>query len=59
MMTSFLTVSVTESFSDILSIGSSMLNFIQDNPLLMVCFAACLVPIGTKLISGARSAIGA
>ena len=52
-------VSVTTAFSDITAIGSSLLDFIQGNALLMCCFAGCLVKIATRLLKGARKAVGA
>lgn len=55
----FLTSSVTESFSDIMALGTSLLTFIQGNALLMICFAGCLVKIATRLVKGARKAVGA
>jgi hypothetical protein len=51
--------SIASSFSDIVTIGTSMLTFIEGNALLMVCFAGCLVKIGSRLIKGARKAVGA
>lgn len=50
---------VTTAFADVLSLGTSLMGFVQGNALLMVCFAGCLVKIATRLVKGARKAVGA
>jgi hypothetical protein len=52
-------VTIASAFSDIVSLGTSMLTFIEGNALLMCCFAGCLVKIASRLIKGARHAVGA
>lgn len=52
-------ISVTTAFSDVLSLGGDLVTFIQGNSLLMCCFAGCLVKIATRLLKGARKAVGA
>lgn len=51
--------SVTDAFSQIMTMASSAMSFITNNPFLVICFAACIVPIAFKVIKGARKSVGA
>ena len=51
--------SVADAFSQIMTMASSAMNFITSNPFLVVCFAACIVPIAFNVIKKARKSVGA
>lgn len=41
---------VTTAVSTLLEIGTSVMNWIQGNALLSLCFAGCIIPIGFRVI---------
>lgn len=49
-------VSVTQSVTDLLAVGTQALNWIVANPLLAVVFAGCIVPVAFRVIKAAKRA---
>lgn len=50
---------MTTALTSVWEIVGSAVDFIAENPLLMVCFAAELVPLGFKIFKKARRSVGA
>lgn len=52
-------LTVSSAFTEIMTMASSAMTFITGNDFLVICFAACIVPIAFKVIKKARKAVGA
>lgn len=47
------TLGVESDVANLLDIGTKCINWIDDNKLLSLCFAGCIIPIGFKVIRAA------
>ena len=50
---------LTNALASVWEIVGSAVDFIAENPILMVCFVAGLVPVGFKIFKKARKSVGA